>query len=139
MKTALIQMRTVLDKTQNVADAVAQIAAAAQQGADLAVLPEMFCCPYDNVCFRAYGETAGGPGPDGPVPDGRRNWASMWWAAPCPSWRAERSIIPPMSMGRPGGSFWQSTGRSICSTSTWAEASALWSRTRCPPGTRHHL
>ena len=61
MKTALIQMRTVLDKTQNVADAVAQIAAAAQQGADLAVLPEMFCCPYDNACFRPYGEAEGGP------------------------------------------------------------------------------
>ena len=41
MKVALIQMRTVLDKAQNVADAVAQIAAAAGQGADLAVLPEM--------------------------------------------------------------------------------------------------
>ena len=47
MKTALIQMRTVLDKAQNVADAVAQIAAAAGQGADLAVFPEIFCCPYD--------------------------------------------------------------------------------------------
>ena len=60
MKTALIQMRTVLDKTQNVADAVAQIAAAAQQGADLAVLPEMFCCPYQHKYFRPYAEPAGG-------------------------------------------------------------------------------
>ena len=61
MKTALIQMRTVLDKAQNVADAVAQIAAAAQQGADLAVLPEMFCCPYQHKYFRPYSEPAGGP------------------------------------------------------------------------------
>ena len=60
MKTALIQMRTVLDKAQNVADAVAQIAAAAQQGADLAVLPEMFCCPYQHKYFRPYAEPAGG-------------------------------------------------------------------------------
>ena len=60
MKTALIQMRTVLDKTQNMADAVAQIAAAAQQGADLAVLPEMFCCPYQHKYFRPYAEPAGG-------------------------------------------------------------------------------
>ena len=28
--------------------------------ADMAVLPEMFCCPYDNSCFRAYGEAPGG-------------------------------------------------------------------------------
>lgn len=61
MKTALIQMRTVLDKAQNVADAVAQIAAAAGQGADLAVLPEMFCCPYQHKYFRPYAEPAGGP------------------------------------------------------------------------------
>ena len=61
MKTALIQMRTVLDKAQNVADAVAQIAAAAGQGADLAVLPEMFCCPYQHKYFRPYSESAGGP------------------------------------------------------------------------------
>ena len=27
----------------------------------MAVLPEMFCCPYDNACFRAYGEPEGGP------------------------------------------------------------------------------
>ena len=61
MKTALIQMRTVLDKAQNVADAVAQIAAAAGQVADLAVLPEMFCCPYQHKYFRPYSEPAGGP------------------------------------------------------------------------------
>ena len=30
------------------------------RGADMAILPEMFCCPYDNSCFRAYGEPAGG-------------------------------------------------------------------------------
>ena len=28
---------------------------------DLAVLPEMFCCPYDNACFRDYGEPFAGP------------------------------------------------------------------------------
>ena len=27
---------------------------------DLAILPEMFCCPYDNACFRHYGEPVGG-------------------------------------------------------------------------------
>lgn len=60
MKTALLQTRTGLDKEQNVADAVAWIAQAAQQGADLAVLPEMFCCPYQHKYFRPYAEPAGG-------------------------------------------------------------------------------
>lgn len=30
----------------------------------------MFCCPYDNSCFGAYGEPEGGEAPDGPVPPG---------------------------------------------------------------------
>ena len=61
MNVALIQMRTGLDKAANVATAVSEIRAAAQQGADLAVLPEMFCCPYDHKYFAPYSEPAGGP------------------------------------------------------------------------------
>lgn len=61
MKAALIQMRTVLDKAQNVAEAVRRIADAAQRGADIAILPEMFCCPYAHKYFRPYSEPAGGP------------------------------------------------------------------------------
>ena len=45
MNVALIQMRTGLDKAANVATAVSEIRAAAQQGADLADYPEMFSCP----------------------------------------------------------------------------------------------
>ena len=33
---------------------------AAAQGANLALLPEMFNCPYENACFPVYGEPAGG-------------------------------------------------------------------------------
>lgn len=60
MKVALIQMQTTLNKIENVSTAVAEICAAAQQGADLAILPEMFCCPYDHKYFEPYSEPAGG-------------------------------------------------------------------------------
>ena len=58
MKLAQIQMRVTADKAENLRHAAALLAQA--RGADMAVLPEMFCCPYDNACFRAYGEAEGG-------------------------------------------------------------------------------
>ena len=61
MRVALIQMSVTADKEKNIAAACQYIRQAAEHGADMAVLPEMFCCPYDNGCFRAYGEEAGGP------------------------------------------------------------------------------
>ena len=54
MKLAQIQMRVGPDKAANLRHAEALLSRAAD--ADMAVLPEMFCCPYDNACFRAYGE-----------------------------------------------------------------------------------
>lgn len=60
MKAALIQMPVFPDREKNLSTARAEILRAAELGADFAVLPEMFCCPYDNRCFRAYGETHGG-------------------------------------------------------------------------------
>jgi Predicted amidohydrolase len=60
MRTALIQMRVTTEKRRNLEIARQRLREARENGADIAVLPEMFCCPYDNACFRAYGETAGG-------------------------------------------------------------------------------
>lgn len=60
MKIALIQMPVTEDKRVNLRTAVGKIREAKGHGADVAVLPEMFCCPYDNGCFRAYGEELGG-------------------------------------------------------------------------------
>ena len=60
MRAALIQMMVTADKGQNLRTACGRIREAAQNGADFAVLPEMFCCPYDNSCFAAYGEPEGG-------------------------------------------------------------------------------
>lgn len=61
LRTALIQMPVTADKTANLQTALSAVADAAQHGAELAVLPEMFCCPYDNACFRDYGEPEDGP------------------------------------------------------------------------------
>ena len=61
MKLALIQFAVTGDKTNDLLRATEAIRAAAQNGADMAILPEMFCCPYENRCFRPYGEEVGGP------------------------------------------------------------------------------
>ena len=58
MKIAQIQMHVTPDKTENLRRAAALLEQAGPT--DMAVLPEMFCCPYDNRCFRAYGEAPGG-------------------------------------------------------------------------------
>ena len=60
MRTALIQMAVGPDKGRNIAAACGYLRQAASGGADVAVLPEMFCCPYRNACFRRSGEAAGG-------------------------------------------------------------------------------
>ena len=60
MKIGQIQMGVTGDKTLDILRACRSIREAAGQGAELAVLPEMFCCPYDNKFFREYGEAAGG-------------------------------------------------------------------------------
>nr|WP_326166331.1 carbon-nitrogen hydrolase family protein [uncultured Oscillibacter sp.] len=61
MRIALIQMPVTADKQEDIRTACARLREAAARGTDIAVLPEMFCCPYDNACFRAYGEAEGGP------------------------------------------------------------------------------
>ena len=61
MRVALIQMPVADEKAVNLETACREIRKARDQGADLAVLPEMFCCPYDNACFRPNSEADGGP------------------------------------------------------------------------------
>ena len=60
MRIALIQSPVFDDKKKNVENAAASVEAAAANGADMAMLPEMFCCPYTNDCFGKYAESAGG-------------------------------------------------------------------------------
>lgn len=61
MKTALIQMAIGKIKEENLKQAEALVREAAENGADMAVLPEMFCCEYRNQSFVENREPAGGP------------------------------------------------------------------------------
>ncbi len=61
MKAALLQLPVTADRAGNIAQATQAVLRAGEAGAQLAVLPEMFCCPYANRFFRAYGEPHGGP------------------------------------------------------------------------------
>ncbi len=47
-------------KIENIKTACLEIEKAAKSGAQIAVLPEMFCCPYSTACFNDYGEEVGG-------------------------------------------------------------------------------
>ncbi len=70
MRAALVQMPVADDKLANLGKAVDYIEKAAQAGADLIVLPEMFCCPYQTASFPIYAEREGG-----------EHWAMMAQAA----------------------------------------------------------
>ncbi|MBR5504038.1 MAG: carbon-nitrogen hydrolase family protein [Methanobrevibacter sp.] len=56
IKIALCQMNVVDNKEKNIEKAIQMIKESKRQGADLAVLPEMFNCPYENEKFIEYAE-----------------------------------------------------------------------------------
>lgn len=60
MKLGLIQMQVSRDTAKNLKNAMDVVTQAAENGADLVVLPEMFCCPYENAAFVREQEAEGG-------------------------------------------------------------------------------
>ena len=58
MKIAQIQMKITADREANVEHAVRLVRQAGP--VDLAVLPEMFCCPYEGKLFARYAQPEGG-------------------------------------------------------------------------------
>lgn len=60
MKIALIQMHVETEIQKNLETAEKFVEMAAKQGADFAVLPEMFCCPYATENFPLYAQPQGG-------------------------------------------------------------------------------
>ncbi len=60
MKVGIIQMPVSADKEENLKYARDEIMKAAKRGANVAVLPEMFCVPYENRAFIEYAECEGG-------------------------------------------------------------------------------
>lgn len=57
---ALIQSAVTDSKERNLVNAEKLVKDAADTGADIAVLPEMFICPYDNKQFPEFAEPEGG-------------------------------------------------------------------------------
>ena len=60
MKIALIQMAVQTEKEENIKKAAGFLKEAKKQCADIAILPEMFCCPYAAKNFPIYAEEEGG-------------------------------------------------------------------------------
>jgi len=61
LSLALCQMTVTDSKEANLRKAEAMVRRAAGAGADMAVLPEMFSCPYDNAWFPRFAEPEDGP------------------------------------------------------------------------------
>lgn len=59
-KLALCQTKAFLDKDESMEMAAAFVNKAADDGAKIISLPEMWNCPYDNSYFREYSETESG-------------------------------------------------------------------------------
>ena len=73
IKTAILQTHVYTDKSRNITQAAELLASPELQGIDLAVLPEMFCCPYENKYFPEYAEAREVEIPGKNVPDWRQN------------------------------------------------------------------
>ena len=61
MKTGIIQSPVTAEKERNLSNAEDCIRQAAEGGADIVVLPEMFNCPYYNAAFVANAEPRNSP------------------------------------------------------------------------------
>ena len=69
IKTAILQTHVYTDKFRNITQAAELLASPELHGIDLAVLPEMFCCPYENKFFPEYAEPEGGENYKSSYPD----------------------------------------------------------------------
>lgn len=60
MKVALIQSTVYDSNEKNIKNAIENIIQSAKNGADIAILPEMFCCPYKTSAFPIYAQEENG-------------------------------------------------------------------------------
>lgn len=59
-KASLLQTKVYDNKEKNINEAINLIQKVSEEGADIAILPEMFCCPYNTAKFKQYGEKENG-------------------------------------------------------------------------------
>jgi predicted amidohydrolase len=89
-KIALLQMLVTESEPANLERAHHFIREAAKAGADFAVLPEMFCCPYDTAVFARYAQ-----------PDGGERWQTLaGWARENALWLVAGSVPETGSGGK---------------------------------------
>ena len=60
-KLALCQIKGSFDKKESMATVTRYVETAAENGAQVISLPEMWNCPYSNDYFREYAEAEDGP------------------------------------------------------------------------------
>jgi predicted amidohydrolase len=81
-KIALLQMMVTESEAENLDRAHHLLQEAATAEADFAVLPEMFCCPYDTAVFAHHAQ-----------PDGGERWQTMAsWARESGLWLVAGSV-----------------------------------------------
>lgn len=101
---ALIQMRVGKDKQENLDRAASLLTEAAEKEISLAVLPEMFNCPYGVEFFPGYAE---------PIPDG-------------PTCRFLANLARELNIHLVGGSIPEKAGPDVYNTATlWSPAGEL--------------
>lgn len=61
MKVSLLQMKTAATPEENIVKIKEMLKQAKTEGADMAVLPEMCCCPYENSAFVRYAMPSNDP------------------------------------------------------------------------------
>ena len=97
MKVALLQLKTLPTPEENLEKIKQMLVQAKQEGADLAVLPEMCCCPYENSAFVRYAMPE-----NAPFCRASPKWqglsACMWLQALFRLRRMAESITQPSSM-----------------------------------------
>lgn len=132
MKLGLCQMPVTASKTENDTVMRRYVRDAAAAGCDLIVLPEMWCCPYNNAAFVQYAE-----------PQGGETWrllrdtaraCGVWIVAGSVPERDGDAIYNTCYVFDPQGRSRRSTARCTCSISTWRAASAFSSPIRSRPG-----
>ncbi|MBD5640144.1 carbon-nitrogen hydrolase family protein [Clostridium botulinum] len=56
LKIALCQIQVQKEKKKNIEKAIEMLTKAKEENCNIAILPEMFNCPYENKYFKPYGE-----------------------------------------------------------------------------------
>lgn len=131
MKVALLQLKTLPTPEENLEKIKQMLVQAKQEGADLAVLPEMCCCPYENSAFVRYAMPENAPFLQG-IAEMQGLSACMWLQALFRLRRMAESITPPSSMIiREAAS--QDTAKPICLISMSPADSISWNPIPLPP------